>query len=433
MPTRASARPSAHSVSVVLGIKETMRRGGCADRSAVPDASTSLTSPTSLRPPTVNPGTRSVTESIPASAPLQNPSAAQALHEVDDVTGAIGQLGVELRDLLDRRVLVDGVLEVGHRHAEELEQPARLVAGHAPSSVEGQLGHVTPARLALRLEVLRVHEVEAAMEVHLELPAAIAVVEVGHGVVEERAHRVTAEPDEPLKPDRAGEGFLDAEGGRELGPHAREFLEELAARRSLDAVIHEITAEVGLEELPAPGGNHCGASVSWAQGAELRAGAPVLRDGDAPRGPERERLPRPSLPAGGPDAGVPDRGHCGRRRAWRSPEASRHRQGSGGPRRGVPAHGTHRPARGDAARRASALPHAPRDPRPGAAHGEALVGSARRGLGRTPGGALPHEGNPQRRRDSDRKSTRLNSSHGYISYSALCLKKKKTLCPVSPD
>src|SRR2546425_2260475 len=135
MPTRASARPSALSVSVVLGIKETMRRGGCADRSAVPDASTSLTSPTSLRPPTVNPGTRSVTESIPASAPLQNPSAAQALHEVDDVTGAIGQLGVELRDLFDRQVLVDGVLEVGHRHAEELEQPARLVAGHAPSFV----------------------------------------------------------------------------------------------------------------------------------------------------------------------------------------------------------------------------------------------------------------------------------------------------------
>src|SRR5262245_12928828 len=161
--------------------------------------------------------------------------------------------------------------------------PAR--SGRAPpTSIEGQLGHVAPARLALRLEVLRVHEVEAVMEVHLELPAAIAVVEVGHGVVEKRAHRVTAEPDEPLEPDRAGEGFLDADGCRELGPHAREFLEELAARRALDAVIHEGTAEIGLEELPAPGGNHCGASVSWAQRAELRAGAPVLRDGDAPRG-----------------------------------------------------------------------------------------------------------------------------------------------------
>src|SRR2546429_2782772 len=28
----------------------------------------------------------------------------------------------------------------------------------------------------------------------------------------------------------------------------------------------------------------------------------------------------------------------------------------------------------------------------------------------------------------DRKSTRLNSSHGYISYAVFCLKKKKLLC-----
>src|SRR2546422_8600695 len=35
---------------------------------------------------------------------------------------------------------------------------------------------------------------------------------------------------------------------------------------------------------------------------------------------------------------------------------------------------------------------------------------------------------PRRRapaRDGDRKSTRLNSSHGYISYAVFCLKKKK--------
>src|SRR5687768_18143455 len=30
-----------------------------------------------------------------------------------------------------------------------------------------------------------------------------------------------------------------------------------------------------------------------------------------------------------------------------------------------------------------------------------------------------------RRRARDRKSTRLNSSHGYISYAVFCLKKKK--------
>src|SRR2546429_3686039 len=30
-------------------------------------------------------------------------------------------------------------------------------------------------------------------------------------------------------------------------------------------------------------------------------------------------------------------------------------------------------------------------------------------------------------RDQDRKSTRLNSSHGYISYAVFCLKKKKNV------
>src|SRR2546429_7294001 len=35
----------------------------------------------------------------------------------------------------------------------------------------------------------------------------------------------------------------------------------------------------------------------------------------------------------------------------------------------------------------------------------------------------------------DRKSTRLNSSHGYISYAVFCLKKKKnpTSTPVTPS
>src|SRR2546422_5789918 len=32
----------------------------------------------------------------------------------------------------------------------------------------------------------------------------------------------------------------------------------------------------------------------------------------------------------------------------------------------------------------------------------------------------------------DRKSTRLNSSHGYISYAVFCLKKKKTLSRTTP-
>src|SRR2546422_7710463 len=54
-------------------------------------------------------------------------------------------------------------------------------------------------------------------------------------------------------------------------------------------------------------------------------------------------------------------------------------------------------------------------------------------LRRGPGGAGPLPPRDplsappgHRRRDRDRKSTRLNSSHGYISYAVFCLKKKKT-------
>src|SRR2546429_2529521 len=56
-----------------------------------------------------------------------------------------------------------------------------------------------------------------------------------------------------------------------------------------------------------------------------------------------------------------------------------------------------------------------------------------RGLGEKP--TLAHETNletfslpqprPRCRANQDRKSTRLNSSHGYISYAVFCLKKKK--------
>src|SRR2546429_5132468 len=41
-------------------------------------------------------------------------------------------------------------------------------------------------------------------------------------------------------------------------------------------------------------------------------------------------------------------------------------------------------------------------------------------------GALAIESEVLRAGHRDRKSTRLNSSHGYISYAVFCLKKKKT-------
>src|SRR2546429_6364912 len=54
-----------------------------------------------------------------------------------------------------------------------------------------------------------------------------------------------------------------------------------------------------------------------------------------------------------------------------------------------------------------------------------LFRSAGRGAGapvRPPGRDAPRDG---RSSGGDRKSTRLNSSHGYISYAVFCLKKKK--------
>src|SRR2546429_7150498 len=40
----------------------------------------------------------------------------------------------------------------------------------------------------------------------------------------------------------------------------------------------------------------------------------------------------------------------------------------------------------------------------------------------------PTRASMARPNDRDRKSTRLNSSHGYISYAVFCLKKKKKRC-----
>src|SRR2546422_4100762 len=55
-------------------------------------------------------------------------------------------------------------------------------------------------------------------------------------------------------------------------------------------------------------------------------------------------------------------------------------------------------------------------------------GQAREGVHRATrwpnGRACPARGRDAWRRTRDRKSTRLNSSHGYISYAVFCLKKK---------
>src|SRR2546429_4440932 len=66
--------------------------------------------------------------------------------------------------------------------------------------------------------------------------------------------------------------------------------------------------------------------------------------------------------------------------------------------------------------------HATRDRHPARPDGAATTrwrdgGDRREGKRNSQAALLPA-------RDSDRKSTRLNSSHGYISYAVFCLKKK---------
>src|SRR2546422_6685221 len=68
---------------------------------------------------------------------------------------------------------------------------------------------------------------------------------------------------------------------------------------------------------------------------------------------------------------------------------------------------------------------------PHGAHGEAQEGDgellrqpARRGDGVAEGLGEKTDARRHRQPDQDRKSTRLNSSHGYISYAVFCLKKK---------
>src|SRR2546422_4979285 len=68
------------------------------------------------------------------------------------------------------------------------------------------------------------------------------------------------------------------------------------------------------------------------------------------------------------------------------------------------------------------------DPAPLRRHGHGAVAHGAR-VGTRPGGGLGRRGRavsrPRRPPLPDRKSTRLNSSHGYISYAVFCLKKKK--------
>src|SRR3989449_1963649 len=120
---------------------------------------------------------------------------------------------------------------------------------------------------------------------------------------------------------------------------------------------------------------------------------------------------------------------------WRRAPASRDGTHPLGPR-ALELRATARPPRGDraAARSAGARPgrgaEAVRRGRRAAPRGTRAA-DRRRGAGEAGavGPGRPSQGRGLRRLTapsrSDRKSTRLNSSHGYISYAVFCLKKKK--------
>src|SRR2546422_8249816 len=71
-----------------------------------------------------------------------------------------------------------------------------------------------------------------------------------------------------------------------------------------------------------------------------------------------------------------------------------------------------------------------------ALHFQFLIDIVQVDLDRAFGNAEPPRQLPVAEAARDRKSTRLNSSHGYISYAVFCLKKKKTytnVCTNSND
>src|SRR5258705_13108729 len=125
--------------------------------------------------------------------------------------------------------------------------------------VEGR--GVSPVRLALGLEVARVHEMQAVVQVHLELASAVAAADPARRVLEERVELARRQAEQPFEADGSGPGLLHTDGRGELGPHARELFEDLSAAGACDAPIDQLALQVRLDEDPAPRGNPPGAPL----------------------------------------------------------------------------------------------------------------------------------------------------------------------------
>lgn len=117
-----------------------------------------------------------------------------------------------------------------------------------------------PAGLSGRPEILGVDEVQAVVEVHLELATTELAGDPAFRIVEERRH---------------------------LGPDPGELLEDLLGGGPVETAVAEVAREVRLQELPAARGNHDDTDCSTPPDAALRprgAGAAPWRSRQPPSG-----------------------------------------------------------------------------------------------------------------------------------------------------
>src|SRR5258705_4892319 len=142
----------------------------------------------------------------------------------------------------------------------------RLVARHRPlpfsgsrSGVHVERRRVLPQRLAFGLEVTRVHEVQAVVQVHLELTSAVMTADPARRILQERLHLSRWQAYQPLETDRSGPGLLHADRRGELGPHPRELFEDFPAARALYTTVEQVALQIRLDDVPPPRGKYCGA------------------------------------------------------------------------------------------------------------------------------------------------------------------------------
>src|SRR5437870_10659031 len=121
------------------------------------------------------------------------------------------------------------------------DESTRATISRSGLRVQIQRRRIVPPGLALGLEVSRIHEVQAVMEIHLELATAVPTADPVRGILEERLHRTRGQADQPLEADRSGPRLLNADGRRAVGPDARELVADLPGAGALDALVDQFS------------------------------------------------------------------------------------------------------------------------------------------------------------------------------------------------